>query len=75
MATNEKINQPQRQPPSPLPPDPQPPEKSIYWGNFKDSETIIIIDSCYEKIVYWRQNLFLLPKGFSGKDYIRETTP
>ena len=73
IPTGEEINQPQP-PPPPLPPDPQPPEESFYWGDFKGSETVNNINSCYEKIVYWRRNLFLLPKGLSGKDYIRETT-
>ena len=44
------------QPPPPLPPDPvtaQPSEEeSFYWGNIKGSETIILMNSCYEKIVY-----------------------
>lgn len=32
------------------------------------------IDEWYEKIVYWRRNLFLLPNGAAGKSFIRETT-
>ena len=28
----------------------------------------------YEKIVYWRKNLFLLPSGKWGKEYVCETT-
>ena len=66
------------QPLPPLPPDPvtAPPsqEESFYWGNIKGGETIILMNSCYEKVDYWSRNLFLLPEGSSGKDYIRETT-
>ena len=28
----------------------------------------------YEKVVFWRRNLFMMPNGSSGKAYIRETT-
>ena len=48
--------------------------ETFYWDGIKGSETVIMLKNCYEKIVYWRRNLFLLPKGSSGKNYLRETT-
>ena len=32
------------------------------------------IDHAYEKIVHWRNNLFLLPSGKAGKEFIDEMT-
>ena len=32
------------------------------------------IESCYEKIVFWKRNLFMLPNGTSGKNFMREIT-
>ena len=32
------------------------------------------IFDAYEKIVYWRKNLFELPKGANGKEFIKEMT-
>ena len=40
-------------------------------GNTISSNTINII---YDKVVFWRKNLFLLPSGSCGKRYIEEST-
>ena len=40
-------------------------------GNTISSNTIDII---YDKVIFWRKNLFLLPSGSSGNRYIEETT-
>ena len=32
------------------------------------------MSTVYEQIVYWRKNLFFLPSGKAGKQYIGETT-
>jgi len=50
------------------------PKEAFYWGETQGSIAIDEINECYEKIVFWRRNLFLLPKGSSGKDYLREVT-
>ena len=46
----------------------------FYWGTSKGSQVESDIDECYEKIVFWRRNLFMLPNGSAGKNYIREMT-
>ena len=33
-----------------------------------------IINAIYEEIVHWRQNLFVIPSGSAGKDFVREMT-
>ncbi|XP_066919036.1 uncharacterized protein [Clytia hemisphaerica] len=61
-------------------PEPQPqnnieriPER-FYWGDIKGTDFERLINNSYEKIVYWRKNLFKLPSGRTGKDFIREVT-
>ena len=46
----------------------------FYWGEEKGSQITKDIGECYDKIVYWRRNLFMLPNGGAGKNYIREMT-
>ena len=36
--------------------------------------TVDTIDECYEKIIYWRRNLFTLSNGGAAKNFIRELT-
>lgn len=75
-------------PPPPPPPPPLQPnlneanhennpngaEQQFFWGNTPGREAIRDIKICYEEVVFWRKNLFMLPKGSSGKDYIKEIT-
>ena len=50
------------------------PIQQFFWGATPGDEAAQDLKNCYEEIVFWRKNLFMLPKGASGKDYIRETT-
>ena len=42
------------------------------WGNVSGQRFIEGVNDAYEKIVFWRVNLFLLPTGSAGKRFIRE---
>ena len=44
------------------------------WGKQSKEDLRQIADSMYEEIVFFRKNLFLLPSGKAGKDYIEEMT-
>lgn len=44
------------------------------WGVHDDVSFMRELDLAYNKIVFWRRNLFLLPTGKAGKRYIDETT-
>ena len=46
----------------------------FYWGEVSGSQISKEINACYEKIVFWRRNLFMLPNGAAGKNFIREVT-
>ena len=46
--------------------------QNISWGNSKLSEFEQNIKSCYKEIVKWKKNLFLLPTGRVGKEFILE---
>lgn len=50
------------------------PAERFYWGEASGSDITNVINECYEKIVFWRKNLFMLPNGSTGKNYIREVT-
>ena len=49
-------------------------EQQFFWGNTPGNQAIEELQECYEKIMFSRKNLFTLPKGSSGKDYIKEIT-
>ena len=49
-------------------------QQQFIWGNTLGNEEFEELKECYEKIVFWCKNLFMLPKGSSGKDYIKEIT-
>ena len=44
--------------------------ESFYWNAIKGSEITRTINDIYNKIVYWRKNLFMLPNGSSEKNYV-----
>ena len=48
--------------------------ESFYWVETKGSDSQKLVDNIYGCIVFWRRNLFNLPSGGAGKDYIRDLT-
>ena len=50
------------------------PQKSYTWGNCPSHVFEANISTVYKQVVYWKKNLFLLPSGKAGKQYIDETT-
>ena len=44
------------------------------WGNFPDNILEKNVSIVYEKVVYWKKNMFLLSSGRAGKQYVDETT-
>ena len=42
-------------------------------GDIDGTTFIERVEQIYEKVVYWKKNLFLLPTGKSGKLYIDES--
>ena len=49
------------------------PEK-FYWAERRGSDIEKEIEECYEKIVFWKRTLFLLPNGATGKNFVQEIT-
>ena len=47
-------------------------DDAVILENTPQNQAIEELKQCYEKIVFWRKNLFMLPNGSSGKDYIKE---
>ena len=42
------------------------------WGDFDSLTFTQAIDHAYTEIVHWWRNIFLLPSGKAGRDFIRE---
>ena len=53
---------PDRPPPAPV------------WGQMTAIEVKRSVDKIYDEIVYWRRNVFLLPSGSAGKNFVNEMT-
>ena len=44
------------------------------WGGLSMDDLNQTVSAIYEECVYWRRNLFLLPSGKAGKQFIEECT-
>ena len=47
--------------------------KLFKWGDYDSQVYKQNLDVVYNKVVFWRQNLFKLPWGTAGKAYVKET--
>ena len=47
--------------------------ENFQWGTKNGKETALKIAEIYERVVYWRPNLFELPSGRLGKMFVDET--
>ena len=50
------------------------PVTSLMWEERDGTRFTDDLNEAYEKIVFWRKNLFMLPTGKPGKKYIKEVT-
>ena len=57
-----------------LPDYPLASEPKFKWGCHDGEEFAHILQCSYAEIVHWRRNLFMVPSGSVGKDFIRELT-
>ena len=47
---------------------------SSSWGDVSENEFTKAIDSAYAQVVHWRPNLFKVPSGACGKQFVAELT-
>ena len=47
---------------------------SFVWGNLVGQDFVDAIESAYAEVVHWRRNLFKIPWGSAGKDFVQETS-
>ena len=47
-------------------------QDKFYWNGVADAQLTNELDNAYEKIVYLKRNLFMLPSGAAGKNCIEE---
>ena len=51
------------------------PLTEISWGDMNDGSDIQEkIETIYEEIVKWKKNIYKLPRGKAGRDFISELT-
>ena len=50
------------------------PVTSFVWGERNRTLLTADLNKAYEKMVFWRKNLFMLPAGNAGKKCIKEVT-
>lgn len=48
------------------------PNTNFNWGTLSSQDFCKIINECYEEIVHWKRNLFLIPSGGAGKSFVTE---
>ena len=44
------------------------------WNQVEGEKFFNDLNTVYDKIVYWKKNLFILPSGRGGKQYVKELT-
>ena len=42
------------------------------WGSAEGSAFHLKVDRCYDEVVYWQRNVFSIPLGKAGKDFVSE---
>ena len=47
-------------------------EAIFHWGEKNKGEICQLFDKAYSKIVHWKMNIFKVPSGRVGKQYISE---
>ena len=49
-------------------------QENFYWNDVAGTKFANELNNAYGKIVHWKRNLFMLPSGAAGKNYIDEVT-
>ena len=52
----------------------EPVNEPFYWNDKPGTTFVNELNSAYDKINYWRKNLFFLPTRTAGKSFINEMT-
>ena len=55
-----------------LPPFQKVSEQSFSWGDLSGSDFADCINAAYSEMTRWRRNIFQVPSGESGKEFVRE---
>ena len=55
-----------------LPPFNSAAEPNFHWGHLDGKDFAHSVHCAYNKIVHWKRNVFMVPSGKAGKDFIKE---
>ena len=55
-----------------LPPFDLPADPSFTWGIHSGHECVQLILKCYDEAIHWKANLFKIPNGKAGENFIKE---
>ena len=47
-------------------------DSSYKWGSAEGSAFRLKVDRCYDEVVHWRRNVFSIPSGKAGRDFVNE---
>ena len=53
---------------------PGPQENNFSWGEVDGATITRDLRRAYEEVVHWRRNIFMVPSGAVGKEFVRELT-
>ena len=57
-----------------LPPFVQLSRPNFQWGDKKGEEFVRVVEEAYHEVSGWRRNVFLVPSGSAGKEFVDELT-
>ena len=49
-----------------------PVDQSYRWGSVEGTEFLTKVDRCFDEVVHWQRNVFSIPTGKAGKNFVSE---
>ena len=47
-------------------------DPSFTWGDLSGTECVQLVSECYDEAIHWKANLFKIPNGKAGENFIKE---
>ena len=49
------------------------PTATFTWGDCNAEKFTHNVTKAYEEVIHWRRNIFYIPSGHAGSDFVKET--